>query len=115
MNSIDDNASVNSIFKNFNGDISRWDVSNVTNMTGMFMCCEDFNCDISNWKVPKVEDISYMFYKCESFDQDLSSWNIPKNIQMIAAFLHSGLLGKVEKYPYNVNDSEYYLLKLYRN
>ena len=36
---------------NFNGDISSWDVSNVTNMIAMFFDCKDFNCDISNWDV----------------------------------------------------------------
>ena len=28
---------------NFNGDISKWDVSNVTNMRSMFYLCESFN------------------------------------------------------------------------
>ncbi len=31
----------------FNGDISKWDVSNVTNMHGMFYLCEKFNQNIS--------------------------------------------------------------------
>ena len=30
-------------FSNFNGDISKWDVSNVTDMTSMFFGCELFN------------------------------------------------------------------------
>jgi surface protein len=40
----------------FNGDISKWNVSNVKNMNGMFYSC-DFNKDISKWNVSKVEDM----------------------------------------------------------
>ena len=37
----------------FNGDISSWDVSNVTNMGQMFSGSQ-FNGDISNWDVSNV-------------------------------------------------------------
>ena len=37
----------------FNGDISLWDVSNVTNMSGMFYESK-FDGDISDWDVSKV-------------------------------------------------------------
>ena len=40
---------------NFNGDISKWDVSNVTNMYSMFYGCKTFNKDISNWDVFKCK------------------------------------------------------------
>ena len=54
------------LFKNtrFNGDISFWDVSNVTDMRFMFCECENFNQDISSWDVSKVKYIRYMFDKC---------------------------------------------------
>ena len=45
----------------FNQDISKWDVSNVTNMHGMF-CNSKFNKDISKWDVSNVESMSYMFH-----------------------------------------------------
>ncbi len=35
----------------FNGDISDWDVSNVTNSEEMFNYANSFNGDISNWNV----------------------------------------------------------------
>ena len=44
----------------FNGDISQWDVSNVTNMSGMFAGSE-FNGDISQWDVSNVTNMSGMF------------------------------------------------------
>jgi surface protein len=85
-------------FKEFNGDISRWDVSNAEVMDGMFFCSHfngdlskwnvsnvksmfnmfshsDFNGDISMWDVSNVEDMGDMFCKNLVFDQDLSGWD----------------------------------------
>ena len=62
----------------FNSDISNWDVSNVIDMYGMFEGCELFNQDISNWDVSNVTGMSSMFYNCESFNQDISKWNVAK-------------------------------------
>lgn len=33
------------------GEISEWDVRNVTNMHGMFYNCINFNADIGKWDV----------------------------------------------------------------
>ena len=44
----------------FNGDISNWDVSNVTDMSGMFLGLK-FNGDISNWDVSSVTNMEVMF------------------------------------------------------
>ena len=70
------NASDNKIFENFNGDISQWNVSNVTNMKRMFYWCYKFNGDISGWNVSNVKDMDRMFCKCEKFNCDLSAWNV---------------------------------------
>ena len=45
----------------FNGDISKWDVSNVENMASMFWN-SNFNGDISKWNVSNVINTEYMFY-----------------------------------------------------
>ena len=50
--------------KDFNGNISNWDVSKVTNMGGVFYCCESFNQDISAWDVSNVTDMQDIFYRC---------------------------------------------------
>ena len=73
-------------FKNFNGDISEWDVSNVKNMKSMFFMCYSFNQDISNWDVSNVKDMRFMFYKCDSFNQDISNWNISYEVDMLYMF-----------------------------
>ena len=38
----------------YNIDMSRWDVSKVTNMSGMFYFCTKFNSDLSSWDVSNV-------------------------------------------------------------
>ena len=47
----------------FNGDISNWEVGNVTGMSFMFNYSK-FNGDISNWNVEKVIDMRSMFDGC---------------------------------------------------
>ena len=53
-----------------------WDVSEVTNMKGMFYNCENFNSDLSNWDVSSVGNMHSMFYRCKTFNSDLSKWNV---------------------------------------
>ena len=60
--------------RHFNGDISQWDVSNVTNMHCMFTDSK-FNGNISEWDVGKVRRIEFMF-KNTPFNGDLNSWNM---------------------------------------
>jgi surface protein len=57
----------------FNGDISRWDVSNVENMNFIFQQ-STFNGDISKWDVSKVKNMGYMFDCAWNFNSDLSHW-----------------------------------------
>merc|ERR1712178_469621 len=55
----------------FNGDISKWDVSKVTDMTSMFDSARSFNGDISKWDVSSVTIMDKMFYNALSFAQAL--------------------------------------------
>ena len=65
-------------YTDFNGNISKWDVSNVENMSRMFYHCKSFNQDISRWDVSKVTDMGGMFFDCNKFNQDLSQWDVSK-------------------------------------
>ena len=71
----------------FNGDISNWNVSNVTDMNGMFECCTKFNQDLSEWNVSNVTDMNGMFCGCESFNQDISNWDVPNVTDMYCMFV----------------------------
>ena len=82
--------------RNFNGDISRWDVSNVVAMAGLFYNSE-FNGDISNWNVSNVTDMSNMF--CGSkFNGDISKWNVSNVTNMCGMFIYSSFNGDVSKW-----------------
>ena len=62
--------------ESFNQPLNNWDVSNVTNMERMFCYARSFNQPINNWDVSNVTDMTYMFFRANSFDQDLSSWKL---------------------------------------
>jgi surface protein len=64
--------------ENFNQDISRWDLSNVTNMSNMFSGCKFFNQDISKWDVSNVTNMYGTFYNAAAFNQNLEVWNVAK-------------------------------------
>ncbi len=62
----------------FNDDIGKWDVSNVINMEGMFIFCESFNQSLNDWDVSKVKNMKEMFSGCKSFNQPLNDWDVRK-------------------------------------
>jgi surface protein len=72
----------------FNGDISGWDVSGVTNMSFMFQtnALSVFNADISNWDVSNVTNMQAMFSGQGDFNQDLSGWDVSNVTNMIEMF-----------------------------
>ena len=45
----------------FNGDLSGWDVRNVTDMSAMFEDAAAFNGDLSGWDVRNVTNMGGMF------------------------------------------------------
>ena len=81
---------------NFNGDLSKWDVSNVTNMDSMFEFSL-FNGDISNWDVSNVTDMSYMFMESQ-FNGDISKWNVSNVEEMTYMFYKSQFNGDISKW-----------------
>lgn len=82
-------------FQGFYLLIDRWDVSNVTDMEGMFMEVE-FRADLYDWNVSNVKNMSMMFDQCGVFDSNLSSWNVSKVEYMDGIFCE-------ENYCFDVN------------
>lgn len=72
----------------FNGDINigNWDVSNVTNMHGMFGGASIFNADISNWDVSNVTNMKFMFSHASEFNQNIGSWDVSSVVNMDSMF-----------------------------
>ena len=85
--------------KNFNGDISQWDVSKVESMQGLFEL-SDFEGDISDWDVSKVENMALMFCGA-AFDGNLSTWDVSnvENMEyMFNSSMYSGKNGNISKW-----------------
>lgn len=65
----------------FNGDITNWNVSNVTAFDFLFggdqfSANASFNRDIGGWNTSSALNMNRMFRYATSFDQDLSGWDI---------------------------------------
>ena len=69
-----------------NINISKWNVSNVKNIGYMFYKCLNFNSDLSNWDVSNVKNMGYMFYYCEKFNSALSKWDVSNVKNMKSMF-----------------------------
>ena len=59
----------------FNGDVSKWDMSWVTDMSGMFDGASSFDGDLSNWDTSSVKWMNSMFENASSFSKILC-WNL---------------------------------------
>ena len=70
----------------FNDDITGWDVSNVTNMSNMFNGATSFNQNISSWTVTSLTNASGMFNGATSFNQNIGSWNVTNVTNMSDMF-----------------------------
>ena len=57
-------------------DLNDIDVSDITDMHGLFRDLDPHNIDISKWKVSNVKDMMFMFYECKNFNSDLSKWDV---------------------------------------
>ena len=79
----------------FNGNISSWD-SNVTDMDDMFNNSQ-FNGDISNWDVSNVERMNKMF-KGSQFNGDISNWDVSKVKKMEEIFRESKFNGDISNW-----------------
>jgi len=85
------------IAKDFNQDISDWDVSNVTNMSWMFSRTDNFNQDISGWDVSNVTRMDSMFRQSTAINQDLSDWDISSVTNMDDMFKNANALSDANK------------------
>ena len=78
------------------GEISNWDVSNVTNMSRMFRNATSFNQPLNNWDVSNVTSMNYMFRGATSFNQPLNNWNVSNVTRM--TWMPSGLVNEITNY-----------------
>lgn len=103
VSNVKDMARLFNYIPEFNGDISKWNTSNVDNMFAMF---EDskFDGDISNWNVSKVWNMAQMFMNAK-FDNDISKWDVSNVKSIHSMFKHAEFSGEILNWkPYKLND-----------
>ena len=81
---------MSSIFDNslYNGDLSKWDVSNCKNMILMFFESEFNNNSLKDWNTSSVINFLNIF-KSSEFNGDLSNWNFNSTIKLEGCFFES--------------------------
>lgn len=73
----------------FNQSLSDWDVSSVTSMRAMFYASLAFNQPILGWNVGQVTDFSAMFSQAASFNSPIGSWNTSSATKMAEMFFNT--------------------------
>ncbi len=86
LSNVTDMSGMFSLAINFNQDIGNWDISNVTDMFSVFNTAENFNQDIGGWDVSRVTTMSHMFAGAKSFNQDIGSWDTSNVTDMNGMF-----------------------------
>lgn len=73
----------------FNGDLSNWDVSNVTDFSAMFLKAEAFNSDLSGWDVSNALNFSSMFHGATLFNANIGGWDVSNATNLSAMFAYA--------------------------
>jgi gliding motility-associated-like protein len=76
LTNVENMSSMFIVCRKFNGNINNWDVSNVTNMYGMFGVASIFNQPLDNWDVGKVTNMNFMFAGTDEFNQNIDRWDV---------------------------------------
>ena len=69
-------------------DISKWNMSNVTDMSGMFENCT-MNEDISGWDTSSCTNMEKMFKGNPTFNQSIAPWNVSNVANMDEMFFNA--------------------------
>ncbi|MCS7003932.1 MAG: BspA family leucine-rich repeat surface protein [Cytophagales bacterium] len=68
------------------------DLSNVTDMSGMFRECASLNHpNLVNWNVSNVTNMSHMFADAINFNQPIENWNVSNVTNMNGMFSETGV------------------------
>ena len=72
----------------FNGDLSQWNTAKVSDMYGMFHGAASFNSYLNGWNTSNVTNMAYMFHDAKKFASDLSQWDVAKVTNRAFMFRH---------------------------
>ena len=77
------------MFSSFNGDISSWNLINVTDIQSMFLFNTAFNQNIDSWNVSNITRMDSLFAETSAFNQSLNSWQVGNVAVMSAMFANA--------------------------
>ena len=66
----------------FNEPVEHWDVSNVEHFHGAFLNATSFNQPLNNWDLSNAFSLNQMFDGASSFNQPLDKWDVSNVHQM---------------------------------
>mgnify|MGYP006111305635 CR=1 FL=1 len=69
----------------FNADVSKWNTSGVIKMEYIFDGALMFNSDVSKWDMSSATDMSGMFQGASKFNGDVSKWDMSSVEQMVGS------------------------------
>ncbi|WP_010179251.1 BspA family leucine-rich repeat surface protein [Aquimarina agarilytica] len=72
--------------KEFNSDISKWDVSTIKDFSDMFLKTEKFNSPLNDWDVSSAIFMERMFFSSDIFNQPLNDWDVSNVTNMASMF-----------------------------
>ena len=87
-------------------DVSKWNVSNCTNICGMFGRCKKLKYvkGIENWDISNVTNISWLFTLCESLvEVDFGNWDTSNVTNMYNMFCWCSTLKKIDVSRWNTS------------
>ncbi len=70
----------------FNQPIGGWNTANVTNMNSMFYLAGAFNQSIGGWNTSNVTNMGAMFNGARAFNQPIGGWNVANVYNMAQMF-----------------------------
>ena len=70
----------------FNGNLTSWNVSSVTDMSDMFSDASSFNQTLNDWDVSSVLYMYNMFLETTAFNGDLAAWDVSSVTDMLGMF-----------------------------
>lgn len=68
------------------GDLSNWDVSQVSDFRYMFHLATLFNGNVTSWNMSNATSLEGMFHNAASFNQNLGSWDVSSVTDLTKTF-----------------------------
>ncbi len=87
----------------FNANINYWDVSNVFTMNHLFRSATSFNQPLNNWDVSNVINVNSLFLNATSFNQPLNNWDV-SNVTSTALMFANAVAFNQPLSSWNVED-----------